>query len=63
MRSPSAARTGVSCLPLGLDTPAVSTDLARIGVRFNYGNNFYKWEYTPYFSIRPDASTGDARRQ
>lgn len=59
-QSLGGAHTGVSCLSLGLDAPAVSTDIARVGIRYNYGNNFYRWEYTPYFSIRPDASVGDA---
>ncbi len=55
------AHTGVTCLSLGMTVPPVSTDLARIGVRYTSGaGGRWRWEFTDYFSIRPDASLGDA---
>ena len=54
------AHTGVGGLSLGLDTPGVSTDLARVATVYNYGNHWRQWAFTPYFTIRPDAGIGDA---
>ncbi len=55
------AHTGVDCLSLGLVVPPVSTDLARVGLRFNYGaGGRNRWEFTDYFTIRPDPSLADA---
>ena len=60
-QSLGGAHTGVTCLSLGLTTPPVSTDLARIGVRYNSGaGGRNPWQFTPYFSIRPDPGAGDA---
>ncbi len=55
------AHTGVTCLPLGLTAPPVSTDTARVGVRYNAGaGGRFRWEFTDYFAIRPDPALGDA---
>jgi len=51
----SLGGTTTSCLSGGAHMPAVSTDLARVGIRL--GNS---WAFTPYFSIRPDPMIGDA---
>jgi hypothetical protein len=55
------AHTGITCLPLGLTMPPVSTDTARIGIRYNMGaGGRNRWSFTDNFSIRPDPSiTGD----
>lgn len=54
--------TTVTCLPSSwAEAPPVSTDLARVGIRFNQGaGGRSRWSFTPYFSIRPDARVGDA---
>ncbi len=52
--------TAIECLPGALTMPPVSTDLARVGARFNYGaGGRNRWEFTDYFSIRPDPLVGD----
>jgi hypothetical protein len=39
----------------------VSTDTARIALRYNSGaGGRDRWEFTPYFTIRPDPAIGDA---
>lgn len=43
-----------------IQMPMISTNRARIGMRVGEGPNRYKWFFTPYFSIRPDARIGDA---
>jgi hypothetical protein len=59
--SQGGAHTGVDCLPLGLTAPGVSTDTARVGLRYNSGaGGRYRWEFTPEFSIRPTTLIGDA---
>jgi hypothetical protein len=54
----SLGGTTTSCLSGGMTVPAVSTDLARVGVRSGTA-----WSFSPYFSIRPDASIGDTPPQ
>jgi len=55
------AHTGVTCLSLGLTAPPVSTDTARVGVRYGAGaGGRDRWEFTNYFAIRPDVAIGDA---
>ncbi len=56
------ASTAITCMPLGLKAPGVSTDTARVGLRYSAGaGGRDRWEFTPEFSIRPDpALLGDA---
>jgi len=54
------AHTGVDCLSLDFTAPGVSTDTARVGLRYNQGaGGRYRWEFTPEFEIRPDPALGD----
>ncbi len=50
----------ITCLPLSLQVPDVSTDRARIRYDYIATLNQVKSFYGPYFSIRPDAMLGDA---
>ena len=63
--SQGGAHTGIkTCLNGWLDIPAASTDLARLGIRYNHGAGGRNvWKFSPYFSIRPDAAIGDAPPQ
>lgn len=56
----SLGGTTTSCLSLGLTAPGVSTDLARVAVAHTVGaGGRIRYEYSDYFSIRPDATIGD----
>ena len=57
----SLGGTTTNCLSLGLTAPGVSTDLARIAVAHSVGaGGRIRYEYSDYFSIRPDPLIGDA---
>ena len=53
------AHTGVSCLPIGMRMPFVSTDTARVALVLNLTTNERKYFFSNYFSIRPDSRIGD----
>ncbi len=55
------AHTGINCLSGTITIPPVSTDTARVGLRYGAGaGGRDRWEFTDVFSIRPDPLVGDA---
>ena len=55
------SHTGVTCASTSIRMPGVSTDTARLGIRYNSGaGGRNAWTFTAPFAIRPDARVGDA---